>query len=115
MLISRWGIILMGIGSLLLAFSLKGVISALLFAYTVYTGGVILPVLVGFYRKKLKLTPTGALVAIIGGGLAALTSEIFDIKYLNLGSLLISGLLIFIVSYIDNKLRSRRLDGGRGI
>ena len=52
----------------LLALILKGVISALLFAYTVYTAGVILPVIAGFYRHKLKVTPSAALIAIIGGG-----------------------------------------------
>ncbi|MFC1871467.1 sodium:solute symporter [Chloroflexota bacterium] len=36
--ISRWGIVVLGLGALTLALSLKGVISALLFAYTVYTG-----------------------------------------------------------------------------
>jgi SSS family solute:Na+ symporter len=107
---SRWGIVVLGILSLLLALTLQGVISALLFAYTVYTCGLILPVLAGFYRDKLKVTPMGALVAIIGGGGVALISKLFNIKYLDLGGLLTSGLLLFIVSFIDNKIRSRRLD-----
>ncbi|MBA7525558.1 hypothetical protein ES705_17710 [subsurface metagenome] len=93
--------------SLILALTLKGIISALLFAYTVYTGGVILPVIAGFYKNRLRVTPLGALVAIVGGGSAALISKLFDIKYLDLGSLLISGLLLFLVSFIDGKMRSR--------
>jgi SSS family solute:Na+ symporter len=107
---SRWGIVVLGILSLLLALTLQGVISALLFAYTVYTCGLILPVLAGFYRDKLTVTPMGALVAIIGGGGVALISKLFNIKYLDLGGLLTSGLLLFIVSFIDNRIRSRRLD-----
>jgi SSS family solute:Na+ symporter len=112
---SRWGIVLLGICSLLLALVLKGVISSLLFAYTVYTAGVILPVLAGFYKDKLKVTSLGALAAIIGGGGLALVSKIFEIKYLDLGGLLASGVLLFLVSFIDNWVRGRSLDRSQGI
>lgn len=108
LLISRWGIVVLGIISLILALILQGVISALLFAYTIYTGGVILPVLAGFYKNRLKVTPTGALAALIGGGSAALISKIFAIKYLDLGALLISGLLLLVVSLVDNRIISKR-------
>jgi SSS family solute:Na+ symporter len=113
--ISRWGIGGLGLLSLLLALMLKGVISALLFAYTIYTSGLILPVLAGFYKDKLKVTPIGALAAIIGGGGVALVSKLLAIKYLDLGGLLVSGALLFVVSFIDNRLRSQRLDAGRGV
>ena len=105
--LSRWGIVFLGLSSLILALALKGVISALLFAYTIYTGGVILPVIAGFYKNKIRVTPSGALAAIIGGGSVALVSKVFDIKYLDLGALLVSGLLLFMVSLIDNKMKSR--------
>ena len=104
--ISRWGIVVLGLGSLALALALKGVINALLFAYTVYTAGIILPVIAGFYRERLKLTPLGALAAVIGGGTAALISKIMDIKYLDLGSLLIGAILLFGVSFIDNAIKT---------
>jgi len=107
--LSRWGIVVLGVCSLIVALMLKGVISALLFAYTVYTAGVILPVLAGFYRKRLRVTPLGAMAALIGGGSIGLISKLFDIKYLDLGALLISGLLLFVVSFIDN----RRQGGNR--
>ena len=113
--LSRWGIVVLGLCSLLLALTLKGVISALLFAYTVYTCGLILPVIAGFYKSWLKVTPLGALVAIIGGGSAALISKLFDINYLDLGGLLIGGLLLFMVSFIDNRIRGKRFDRGKGI
>jgi len=107
--LSRWLIAGLGIGSLLLAIVLNGVISALLFAYTLYTCGLILPVVAGFYRSRLKVTPLGALMAIIGGGSAALISKLFDIKYLDLGGLFISVLLLFLVSFIENRMRSREV------
>ena len=107
--LSRWGIVVLGLSSLILALTVKGIISVLLFAYTIYTCGLILPVIAGFYKNRLRVTPLGALVAIIGGGSAALISKLFDIKYLDLGGLLISGLLLFIVSFIDNALRGKKL------
>ncbi len=112
--LARWGIVVVGIGSLILALALKGVINALLFAYTIYTSGVILPVIAGFYRTKLKVTPVGALVAIVGGGSAALISKLLGIKYLDLGSLLISLLLLFLVSFFSNRMKSKTvLDSAR--
>ncbi|MFC2006917.1 sodium:solute symporter [Chloroflexota bacterium] len=99
--LSRWVIVILGVASLILALALKGVISALLFAYTVYTGGLVLPVIAGFYRNRLRVTSWGALVAIIGGGLAALISKVLGIKYLDLGSLPISVALLFITSFIE--------------
>ncbi len=103
---SKWAIVLLGICALIVALMLKGVISALLFAYTVYTSGVILPVIAGFFKNRLKVTPTGALAALIGGGSAGLISKLLAIKYLDLGALLISGVLLFLVSYIDRRYRS---------
>ncbi len=113
--LSRWGIVVLGLFSLLLALALKGVINSLLFAYTVYTCGVILPVIAGFYKNKLRVTSTGAVAAIIGGGGIALISKIFDIKYLDLGALLIGGLLLFLASFIDNRIKNKRLDHSQGI
>ncbi len=102
---ARWAILILGICALAVALMLKGIISALLFAYTIYTAGVILPVLAGFFKDRLKVTPTGAIVALIGGGAAGLISKLLAIKYLDLGALLFSGLLLFVVSFIDNRLR----------
>jgi len=110
---SRWAMVIMGAASLFLALALQGVISALLFAYTVYTCGVILPVLIGFYRDRFRVTPLGALVAIIGGGTAALISRILGIRYLDLGSLIISASLLLLVSFFDNRMKGKQLDGRR--
>jgi len=105
---SRWLIILLGIISLVVALLLKGIISALLFAYTVYTCGVILPVIAGFFKSRLKVTATGALAALIGGGAAGIASKLVSVKYLDLGALALSGALLFLVSFIDNRIKRRR-------
>lgn len=102
---SRWLIVLLGVIALLVAMMLKGIISALLFAYTIYTSGVILPVLFGFFKDRLKVTTVGALAALIGGGATGLISKLWAIKYLDLGALLLSGVLLLVVSFIDNRMR----------
>jgi SSS family solute:Na+ symporter len=104
---SRWAMVIIGVAALLLALVMKGVISTLLFAYTVYTAGIIPPVIIGFYKDKLRVTPLGALAAIIGGGVAALVSKILNIAYLDLGSLGISVSLLFLVSFWDNRIKGR--------
>ena len=106
--LSRWSVVILGICALTIALVLKGVISALLFAYTVYTAGVILPVIAGFYKDKLRVTSMGAMAALVGGGAVGLVSKIFDIMYLDLGALLVSGLLLFAVSFFDSKRQKRK-------
>jgi SSS family solute:Na+ symporter len=105
--LARCGIVVLGAGSLVLALTLKGVINALLFAYTIYTAGLIIPILAGFYKSKLRVTSSGALAAIIGGGSAALVSKLLHINYLDLGSLLISAFLLFSVSLVENRVKKR--------
>jgi len=111
---SRLGMLLIGLIALGLALLLKGVISALLFAYTIYTCGVIFPAVAGFYRDRLKVTSGAALAAIICGGLAGVASKIWPLKYLDLGALGISLLVLILGSLIENRLRTvkeRRLSG----
>lgn len=105
--VSRWAIVIMGGAALLLALYLKNIVDAILFAYTVYTGGIIVPVLAGFYRGGLRVTSYGALAAIIGGGAVAFTARLFGIKYLDVASLGISAAILFSVSYIENLIRKR--------
>ena len=104
---SRWAIVILGICSLIVALVLKGVISSLLFAYTIYSAGVIVPVIFGFFKERLKVTSAGALAALIGGGGVGLASKMLSIKYLDLGALLASIVLLFLVSFIDNATRKK--------
>jgi SSS family solute:Na+ symporter len=105
---SRLTIIALGLCALVVALALKGIINSMLFAYTVYTAGVILPVIAGFFKKRLRVTSTGAFVALIGGGTAGIVSKLLDIKYLDLGAMAISLVLLFVASYIDNYVRNHR-------
>jgi SSS family solute:Na+ symporter len=106
--LSRWGILILGLVALGLALVLTGVITALLFAYTIYTCGVIIPVIAGFYKDRLRITSTGALAAVTGGGLTGLASKIWSIEYLDLGALVISILLLAAVSLVENCIKARK-------
>ncbi|HSW59095.1 MAG TPA: sodium:solute symporter family protein [Dehalococcoidales bacterium] len=102
--LSRLGMLLIGVAALLLALVLKSVISALLLAYTIYTCGVIMPVILGFFRERLKLTSNAALAAIIGGGLTGLVSKLGVTTFrLDLAALGVCLFLLFAVSYLDNR------------
>jgi len=111
-LLTRLNIIILGLLALGLAMVLKGVISSLLFAYTVFTCGLVVPVIAGFYKERLKVTPQGALVALIGGGTIGLLGKIpgldiplkGDLGLIGFGA---SAVLLFGVSYLG-----RRSSGG---
>jgi SSS family solute:Na+ symporter len=111
-LLTRLNIIILGLLALGLAMVLKGVISSLLFAYTIFTCGLVVPVIAGFYREKLRVTPQGALAALIGGGTIGLVGKIpgLDIPLkgdLGLIGFGVSAVLLFGVSYLG-----RRISGG---
>jgi SSS family solute:Na+ symporter len=123
--LTRCGVMLLGIISLLLALFVHGdIYNAIFFAFSIFTAGVILPVIAGFYRNKLKVTPLAALVAVIGGGGTALISKLpavmdisrvpvigilVSIKHLDLWALVVSAVLLFAIGLIENRLRHRSL------
>jgi SSS family solute:Na+ symporter len=65
-------IIIIGAGSLVIALYVNQIIKSLMLALTVYTAGIVLPVIMGFYREKLKLNYYGATAGIITGGSVSL-------------------------------------------
>jgi len=112
-LLTRLSLIGLGLVALGLALALEGVISSLLFAYTIFTCGLVAPVVAGFYKEKLKVTPQGALAALIGGGVVGLLGKIpgLDIPLkgdLGLIGFAVSAILLFGVSFLDLKRSSPR-------
>jgi SSS family solute:Na+ symporter len=67
--ISRIGILFVGFGALILALYYGDILKTLQLAYTVFTAGLTLPVLFGFYREKTRITSKGALWSLIFGGI----------------------------------------------
>jgi len=94
--VSRLMVLAVGAVALAVAVSLPLIIKTLLMAYTVFSSGLLLPVVAGFYRERLRLTSDGALAGLIGGGAAAL---MWGQDYPLLG-LAVSAALLFSVSWL---------------
>jgi SSS family solute:Na+ symporter len=112
-LLTRLSLIGLGLVALGLALTLETVYKSLRFAYTVFTCGLVVPVIAGFYKEKLKVTPQGALAALIGGGVIGLLGQIpgLDIPLkgdLGLIGFAVSAVLLFGVSFLDLKRSSPR-------
>jgi SSS family solute:Na+ symporter len=103
LIISRFNIVIIGGIALLIAVFIGGIIKSLLLAYTIFTSGIVIPVIAGFYKEKLKVTSQGALAAIIGGGGTALIIKLLEVKNLDLLGLGICIALLFIVSTFTQK------------
>ena len=97
--ISRIMVVLIGSCALLLAISLPGIIKTLLIAYTIFTSGLLLPTVAGFYKERLGLTSGGALYALVGGG----TTALFLGQSYPLLGMAVSGVLLLTVSYLERR------------
>ncbi|HSV96822.1 MAG TPA: sodium:solute symporter family protein [Spirochaetota bacterium] len=98
LLLSRVMVIIAGIIAVLVAIFSEGIISALLLAYTVYSAGVVVPLLLGFYARRLRLNQAGAISAALGGGSLALALKLAGFNDLILISLPVSAILLFMGS-----------------
>ena len=97
MAVSRIFVFIIGLLALALAVSMPSIIRTLLIAYTVFTSGLLLPVIAGFYRGRLGLTSCGALAALIGGG----TTAIFLGQTYPLLGMVVSAAFLFGVSWLE--------------
>jgi len=79
--ISRLGILIIGILALALALYLNDIIETLKLAYTVFTAGLTLPIIFGFYKSKTGVTSKGALISLIFGGSISLIWFFLDNPY----------------------------------
>ncbi len=106
LLISRVAIVGLGGVSFLVALYAGGIISSLLLAYTIFTSGIVIPVVAGFYKGALRVNHFGALAGIIGGGGTALALNRLGVGYLeplNLTGFGVCLVLLFGVSWLANK------------
>jgi SSS family solute:Na+ symporter len=103
LLISRVGVLIIGALALAVALQLKGIISSLFLAYTVFTSGLVVPVVAGFYRNRLKVNSAGAIAAIVGGGGTALAVKQLNMENLELLGFGVCILLLFGVSWITRR------------
>lgn len=103
LIVSRMGVVIIGVLALVVALELKGVISSLFLAYTVFTSGLVVPVVAGFYKDKLKVNSVGAIAAIIGGGGTALAINRVGVEHMELLGFGVCIVLLFGVSWITRK------------
>lgn len=97
MVVSRCVALIIGLIAVALAISMAGIIKTLLIAYTVFASGLFFPVIAGFFKDRLRLTPVGALAALVGGGT---TAVLLGQKYPLIG-FAVSAILLFGVSWLD--------------
>ena len=106
MAVSRISVAIIGLSALVLAVSMPSIIKTLMIAYTVFTSGLLMPVIAGFYKERLGLTSLGALAALVGGGTAAI---FFGQEYPLLG-MAVSAVLLLAVSWLEKRFKSQRSD-----
>jgi SSS family solute:Na+ symporter len=70
--ISRLGILFIGFGAFILAVFLGDILKTLQLAYTVFTAGLTLPIIFGFYRSKTHVSSKGAFWSLLIGGSVSL-------------------------------------------
>lgn len=103
LIITKIVIFICGLWSLIIALYVNGIIKSLLFALTVYTAGIVLPVILGFYREKLKLNYYGATAGIISGGASAIILKLLILDRFLIIIFPAVIFVIFITSRITNK------------
>ena len=98
--LTRIIIIILGVISIIITLYMGGIIKSMLFALTVYTTGLIVPVIFGFYREKLRLNSYGAIAAVAAGSCAALAMEFFSLNMYLIFIFPAVIIVLFAVSYI---------------
>ena len=101
--ISRICVIVTGVVSLLIALTLQGIIASLLLAYTIYSAGLVIPILFGFHAERFGLNAAGAMIAIAGGGVTGLILKLSGHSGLLLCTIPLSVALLFAGSYTWKK------------
>jgi len=97
---SRIGALIIGMAALALAMTSPGIIAVVFSVYTIFTGGMLVPVVAGFYKEKLCLTPLGALMALVGGGLTAIIFSTNNPPLAPLG-IAVSAVILISISMLD--------------
>jgi SSS family solute:Na+ symporter len=99
--------LLCGAGSLAVGLFSGGIIPSLLLSYTIFSGGLFIPVLAGLAGKPMR-GPAAIVAALVGGGLA------LGGKLLASDPLIASGFAAALLVYVIDSLLARRLTGRAG-
>ena len=102
--VARISVAVIGVGALGLALVMPGIISTLVFAYTMYAAGVFVPVVGGLLWKRA--TSTGAVAAIVVGSGIGLTGELNLVSYGDWPVIVVGGLgslVAFVIGSLTTK------------
>ncbi len=102
-------VILIGTISILIALYYGGIIKTLLISYGIYTGSVALPLIVGFFKEKLKIENRYALFAIFFSAVVALVLSVAKNEYAGLASICVSAGLMFMGWLLSSKTKVQPL------
>ncbi|MFA5368303.1 MAG: sodium:solute symporter family protein [Dehalococcoidia bacterium] len=105
LIVSKICVIVIGVFALLVAMHMKGIINTLLYSYTIFTSGIVIPVVAGFYKDKLRVNSWGALAAIAGGGGTALGIKLAGVQNLELLGFGVCAILLFSVSWLTGGMK----------
>ena len=111
LLITKGGILVIGVIALLVAMKSQGIINALFNSYTIFTSGIVIPVVAGFYKDKLRVNSAGALAAIVGGGGTALGIKLAGVQHLELLGFGVCAILLFSVSWLTGRMKRWKSHG----
>jgi SSS family solute:Na+ symporter len=122
LLISKVGVVIIGILAFFVATRSTGIINSLYNSYYIFTSGIVIPVVAGFYKDKLRVNSWGALAAIVGGGGTALGIKLAGnitladgrlIKNLHLDLLGfgVCAILLFSVSWLTGRMKRWKSHG----
>jgi SSS family solute:Na+ symporter len=78
LILTRVALVGIGGAAWVLAGLQQGIINSLLLAFTVFVGGLALPTLASFSPKHWKVTSSGAMWAVVCGGLVAVLGKVED-------------------------------------
>jgi SSS family solute:Na+ symporter len=106
--VAKYCVVALAACAVLLALSFQGVISSLLFAYSVFTSGVVGPMLLGLLRGSKRPDGASALAGMCVGGACGLVGAIpwFDVPFKSHMALVGLGLSI-VVPLLLSALRAR--------
>ena len=110
---SRIWTVILGVAALLFALAVPGIITVLIYSYTMYASGVFVPVVLGILWKRG--TAQGAIVSIITGSITGLAGLL---KLVSFGSVpvIVAGGAVSLASYIIVSLatQSKEVVAGEG-
>lgn len=113
--VTRFAVLGAGVVGLVFALLLPDVIGLWTLSSTAYIGGCLIPMMYGLFSKKKK-SYTAAMVAILGGGLFAVISEMYGFVLFDLPAIVygivISAVLLFLITPFAKDAKEVNVEAG---